>query len=189
MFRANFLILSFLLSMIFAQEAFAQTVSGKSAFFTSQVLTIYFLMLLFATIINRILEYSKLMLMLLDRKHGLLRRFGETLFETVKTKLDGLGISYDAEALRRRLNQMVLFTVMQLGAFVLGILLAYLLRLDVFTVLQINLGKPYAYLVTGLIIGAGVEPVHSFFRIAQEKRKIKKLLTRSGLISESKPME
>jgi len=172
--KKSILIILFFL-FVLTNSAFAQGAQPQTPFFTSEIITVYFLMLLFATIINRLLEYLKLLAIIVDRKVRLFAKFGDAIFEAVRQKMDRFGIYYDAEKVRANLRKYLIFTVMQFFAFVLGVLLALFLKLDVLVQLQMSLGEPYGFILTGLIIGAGVEPVHSFFRIAQEKRKLKKL--------------
>ncbi len=184
MSKVKFILLIPFFILNFNRVVWAQTVGNESTFFTSQMINIYFLMLLFATIINRFLEYVKLLLLLADRRIGLFQRLSTTLLAIVQRNMDNLGIHYDVQETRRRLNKVVLFTIMQCAAFGLGIVLAWVLHLNVFTELQIGIGQGFAITLTGLIIGAGVEPIHSFFRIAQEKRKLKKWLSRSGIYTQ-----
>ncbi|RLD15896.1 hypothetical protein DRI50_03175 [candidate division KSB1 bacterium] len=161
-----------------ASGAFAQSQTPSAPFFTSEIIIIYFLMLLFATIINRLLEYLKLFLAMIDQKVGFFARIRDAVFNKVRRKMDRMGILYNPEKVRSNLKKYLIFAVMQFLAFGLGIVLAWLLKMDVLAQVQLNVGQPLGFILTGLIIGAGVDPVHSFFRIAQEKRKIKKLLAK-----------
>ncbi len=157
----------------------AQVPSGQqNTFFTVDILRLYFLMLLFATIINRLLEYLKILLSLLDDRWHWLGRVLDFFWNNVRRRMDRLGIFYQPEQVRARLKKILLFTVMQTLAFLMGVYLAWQLHLDVFNAMDIALSPQFAVVLTGLIIGAGVEPVHAFFRIAQEKRKLKELLSK-----------
>ena len=171
--------------LVFANGAFAQGTRQATSFFTSEIITIYFLMLLFATIINRLLEYLKLLLTVVDQRFEMFSKLGDSIFNAISQKMDRLGIYYDADKVRSNLRKYLIFAVIQFCAFVLGIFLAFLFKMDVLTQLQMSVGEPYGFILTGLIIGAGVDPVHSFFRIAQEKRKIKKLKTKAQSFIES----
>jgi len=173
-----------LIVLIFSQIVLAQSVRGEKNFFTSDVVNIYFLMLLFATIINRLLEYAKLLVILVNQRVGLLTRLSDALFDSVTHKMDLLGINYDAQKVREKLNKHVVFVIMQFGAFVMGIFLAWWLQLNVMAQVQFSMGKVWGFVLTGVLIGAGVEPIHAFFRIAQEKRKIKKLMSTLGDFSD-----
>ncbi len=168
----------FLSLMVLATDVFAGEKANAQAFFTTDIIKIYFLMLLFATIINRILEYLKLILAAVDQKIGFFRGISDRILQRIQRKMDRLGISYQQEQLRSNLQKYLISGCMQLLGFALGIIIAWSIHLDILEGLKLMVVKPYGVIITGLVIGAGVEPVHSFFRIAQEKRKIKQLLSK-----------
>ncbi len=155
----------------------AQTaVTTQEVFFTVDLVRIYFLLLLFATILNRLLEYLKLVLAYLNRKWGFLTIPFQKIQNLITQKLDQLGIAYNPETLQTQVRKFVISAIMQFLGFGLGIIIAFGLKLNILQTFNVlpnhqNLGL----IVSGLLIGAGVEPVHSFFRIAQEKRKLKKM--------------
>ncbi len=158
--------------------AMAQTIKADSDFYTIDLIKVYFLLLLFATILNRILEYLKLLLAYLNQKKPFLTRLFKILFNAIATKLNRLGIDFDEQKLYENIQRYTISLLMQLLGFVLGVLLAFALQLNVLQAFQVLPNNPtIGMLLSGLLIGAGVEPVHSFFRIAQEKRKLKKLFT------------
>ncbi|RMG82696.1 MAG: hypothetical protein D6707_02425, partial [Bacteroidetes bacterium] len=155
---------------------FAQTVNSESTFYTIDLIKVYFLLLLFATILNRLLEYLKLLLAYLNQKKPFLTKLFKRMFNAIATKLNRLGIDFDEQKLYENIQRFTISLLMQLLGFVLGILLAFALQLNVLQAFQLLPNNPtIGLLLSGLLIGAGVEPVHSFFRIAQEKRKLKKL--------------
>lgn len=158
--------------------AMAQTINADSDFYTIGLIKVYFLLLLFATILNRILEYLKLLLAYLNQKKHFLRKLFKSLFNAIVTKLNRLGIDFDEQKLYENIQRYTISLLMQFLGFILGVLLAFALQLNVLQAFQVLPNNPtIGLLLSGLLIGAGVEPVHSFFRIAQEKRKLKKLFT------------
>ncbi len=101
------------------------------------------------------------------------------MFNSIVTKLNRLGIDFDEQKLYENIQRYTISLLMQFLGFVLGVLLAFALQLNVLQAFQVLPNNPtIGLLLSGLLIGAGVEPVHSFFRIAQEKRKLKKLFTK-----------
>lgn len=167
--------------LLFLASSFAfaqQPTANEEPFFSSGILQVYFLMLLFATIINRILEYFKLLLAAADRKIKFFYRIGNFVWHKVRRSMDGLGIFYDEQTAKKKLQKYMIFAVMQFWGFVLGVGFALELQLNALSRLNVAVSDVFGYIITGLVIGAGIEPVHSFFRIAQEKRKIKELLSK-----------
>ncbi|WP_456408466.1 hypothetical protein [Caldithrix abyssi] len=172
--------LVYVLTMLFgmASVSFAQTGEGQTGIYTLELIRIYFLLLLFATILNRLLEYLKILAAFLNDKFGLLTGLFNKIIRAVSQKLDGLGIAYDENRLSANVRKYTISALMQFLGFGMGVLLAFALQLNVLAPLHIlPQNTTWGLIISGLLIGAGVEPVHSFFRIAQEKRKLKKMFT------------
>lgn len=177
MFNSLFKI-SLLFLLLNVSFLFGQSGETHEVFYTLNLVKIYFLLLLFATILNRILEYLKLLLAYLNNRWHFLSAIFDVLFKFVSGKLNSLGLDFDEQKLSENIRVYTISFLMQLLGFVLGVFLAFLLNLNVLKAVNVLPGNPQIGLfLSGLLIGAGVEPVHSFFRIAQEKRKLKKLFT------------
>lgn len=143
-----------------------------------QVLKVYFFILVFATIISRIVEYVKIIFQWLWPKIKLLRYIGDSLWNAVRVNLDNLNLEYDPLKMREAVNQVSVALVLQLLAFVLGVLLCLVFKLEVVSALNLQLeNETLKQILTGLLAGAGIAPIHSVFRMSGEKRKIKELKT------------
>ncbi len=90
--------------------------------------------------------------------------------------LDRLGLEYDPVKMRDAVDKISVAVSMQVLAFGLGILFCLVFKLEVVSALNLQLHNEIVKRVlTGLLAGAGIGPVHSVFRMSGEKRKIKEL--------------
>lgn len=156
----------------------AQAEQG-SAPFTGNTLQVYFFLLVFATIINRVLEYLKVLLIWLDSRKGLLQKIGHYLWLFIERKMKQLGLDIDEKKIRPKLNSLVIATILHLLGFIIGIAICVSLDIGLIDALGFNPGgRLINNVATGLLAGAGIDPIHSVFRLLQEKKKIKKLLAK-----------
>jgi len=144
----------------------------------TQVLKVYFFLLVFATIISRIVQYIKLFFQWIWPKVAFLQKISEKLWLMVKKQMDKLGLSYKEGDIKQIVRTVLLAIVLHTIGFIIGIVLCLNFELGVIHLLGwTNIHPTLNYLITGVLIGAGIEPVHSAFRLAEEKRRIKKLKT------------
>ena len=145
------------------------------------VLKVYFFLLIFATIISRIVDYIKIIFQWLWPKIKLLKNFGDSIWAVVKINLDNLNLEYDPVKIRDAVDKISVALALQLLAFGLGILLCLLFELEVVSALNLQLkNEMLKQILTGLLAGAGIGPIHSVFRMSGEKRKIKELKATAG---------
>ena len=181
--------LIFFIILLFCGILFAQTsepaVAGQQI--NTQVLKVYFFLLVFATIISRIIQYIKLFFQWLWPKIGFLQTISEKLWSIVKRQLDKLGLSYNEDSVKGTTNTILLAIVLHTLGFIIGIVICMNFHLGVIHLLGwTNIPDTLNYLLTGILIGAGIDPVHSFFRLTEEKRRVKKLSANSIKLSENR---
>ena len=142
----------------------------------AHVLKVYFFLLVFATIISRIVEYVKIIFQWLWPKWPVFNHLGEALWAAVKRNLDALNLDYDPVKVRAKVNQISVALILQVFAFILGVMLCLFFNLEVMSALNLQIeNETMKQILSGLLAGAGIGPVHSVFRINGEKRKIKEL--------------
>ena len=150
--------------------------SSASAEMEMGVLSVYFFLLVFATIINRILQYFKLVYKWLFPKIKLLQNLNETVWQFIKKQMDKLKLEYDEKQVRKTVAETVTLIILHIIGFVIGIVICTNFQLGAMDKLGwSDISPGLNYILTGLLIGAGVDPVHSVFRMVGEKKKIKKL--------------
>lgn len=165
------LVLSALSSSLFASQA--ETVSAAGS---SNVLKVYFFLLVFATIINRLLQFIKVLFQWLWPKFAFFGKIGEGIWQFVKRQMDRLKLKYKEEDVRKEVQKGATAIVLHGFGFVIGIIIAFSFELGVIDLLGWeNISSTLNYIATGILIGAGVDPIHSVFRFAEEKKKLKKL--------------
>ncbi len=169
MSKISYFVFSFL---ILTTGLHAQAAQGPTTSFTR----VYFLMLLFAVIINRLLEYLKILLLLIDEKWKILSPLNDFFSKRIEKNLEHLNVAVPSEELKKKSSRLLLSSLMQFLGFTLGVAVSALLKLNAMVAFELPIPGSIGIFITGIVIGAGVEPIHTFFRIAQEKRKIKKIL-------------
>jgi len=170
-----------IVAMIFisvASPLWAQIKPGSVASAQDHVLQVYFFLLVFATIINRIVEYIKLFFQWIWPKIPFLQKIGFAVWKMVKKKLERLPLEYDEQKMRDQVNRIIITLILQVSAFLIGIAICRGFKIDMLEALNVNLQSPtLRYVFSGLLAGAGIGPIHSVFRMANEKRKLKELKT------------
>jgi len=163
----------FFFGILFAQ---IHEPSGAGQKMDTEVLKVYFFLLVFATIISRIIQYIKLFFQWLWPKVGFFQTLSEKLWVVVKRQLDKLGLSYDEDNVKGTTNTILLAIVLHTVGFIIGMVICVNFQLGVINLLGwVNIPSTLNYLLTGILIGAGIDPVHTVFRLTEEKRRVKKL--------------
>ena len=140
------------------------------------VLKVYFFLLVFATIISRIVDYIKIIFQWLWPKIKLLKNLGDYIWKVVKINLDNLNLEYDPVKVRATVDKICVALALQFLAFGLGILFCIVFGLEVVSALNIHIkSELLKQILSGLLAGTGIGPIHSVFRMSGEKRKIKEL--------------
>ncbi len=171
----KFLSLIFLFALA-VHPLFAQEASKGTQELEPQVIKVYFFILVFAIIISRLVDYIKIVFQWLWPKIKLLSKIGDAVWKAVKTNLDRLKLEYDETKIRNLLNKISVDIVLHLLAFSLGIIFCLVFKLEVISALKISIeSETLKYILSGLLAGAGIGPIHSVFRMTGERRKIKEL--------------
>ena len=177
--RFHNIVSGFFTSLLFFEILSAQTAGGDLVKTDTNVLKVYFFLLVFATIISRIVQFVKLFFQWLWPKVSFLQRISEVLWLAVKKQMDKLKLSYKEEDIKQIIRTVLLAIVLHTLGLIIGIVICLNFKLGVVHLLGwANINPTLNYLITGLLIGAGIDPVHSVFRLAEEKRRIKKLKSR-----------
>ena len=177
MIRFRYKILAILLfPAIIPFELIASQTGVVPAAGDSNVLKVYFFLLVFATIINRLLQFVKVLFQWLWPKFAFLGSIGEGIWQFVKRQMDRLKLKYKEEDVRKEVHKVATAIALHGLGFIFGIIITLNFELGVIDLLGWgNIGPTLNYIATGILIGAGVDPIHSVFRFAEEKKKLKKL--------------
>ncbi|MBD3224137.1 MAG: hypothetical protein GF313_05370 [Caldithrix sp.] len=143
------------------------------------VLKVYFFLLVFATIINRLLQYIKIIYLWLKLRIRFLNRINERIWQRVKKNLERWHIKYDEETVRPFVDKAVTAIVLHTLGLIVGIFICFSFQLSVMQFLGwLSIPAALDYTLTGLLIGLGIDPVHMAFRFAEEKKQLKHSLNR-----------
>ncbi len=189
MFRLNNtggrrLIVALSTGLLLTGSLFAQDVNVTNAGEGASVLRVYFVLLVFATIISRLLQIVKLFYRWLAGKWTILRRPNEWLWKIVKRRLDRWGFEYEGSAVRQKLDKgLTAFYLHTLG-FAVGVAICVSFNIGALQWLGWQtIPDSLNYILTGILTGAGIDPVHAFFRFAEEKKEMKRLLNKTTATS------
>ncbi len=141
----------------------------------ASVLNLYVMMLVFATLINRLLEIIKAILDWLTEKRLELR-----LSSLVLNRVIGLfkrwKLNYDREVLSRNVEALVNRVFYHTLGFAIGLVFAIFFRIDLLQAIGlISLPAGLNFVVSGLLMTLGMDPIHQVIRWAQEKQAVKQL--------------
>ncbi len=159
--------------VVLAQE----TETTPAAPIDISVLRVYFFLLVFATIVNRILQYIKIVLQWFWPKFKFLQAIGNDIWRLVKKNLDKLKLVYDEAKVRQSVDKTAIATGLHTLGFIIGMIICVAFKIGAIDKLGwFHIHPTLNYLLSGILIGAGVDPIHSVFRMVEEKKKTKKLL-------------
>ena len=163
---------------IAVHPALAQNASKGARELEPHVIKVYFFILVFAIIISRLVDYIKIIFQWLWPIIKLLSKIGDAIWKAVKTNLDRLKLEYNETKVRNLVNKISVDIVLHFLAFSLGIVFCLAFKLEVISALNIPIeSETLKYILSGLLAGAGIGPIHSVFRMTGERRKIKELKT------------
>ena len=157
---------------LFAQSGAAQTAPAYSA----DMIKVYFFLIVVATIISRITQYLKLLLRWLLPKIGLMQRVYGWYWQRMKKRLQINGLALPEEEARPMLRKFIISVITYSAGIILGVLICVQFDIGVLKEMGFAVSnKTLDAVISGIAAGIGVEPVHSLFRLAEEKRRLKKL--------------
>ena len=141
------------------------------------VLRVYFFLLVFATIVNRILQYIKIICHWFWPKLKLLQAIGNGIWRLVKKNLDKLKLTYDEGKVRQNVDKTAIAAALHTLGFIIGVIICSAFKIGAIDKLGwYHIPPTLNYILSGILVGAGVDPIHSVFRMVEEKKKTKKLL-------------
>ncbi len=181
MFKQNEIHPYIIASLLFVGviPAVAQTPGADpTGLYSADMIKVYFFLIIVATIINRITQYLKLLLQWFVPKIGFVQAVYGWYWKTMKTRLQKNGLIFDEQSVRPILRKFIISVVTYSVGIVLGIFICVQFDLGILKDMGIAApGKTLDAVISGIAAGIGVEPVHSLFRLAEEKRRLKKLFS------------
>ncbi|NOY78903.1 MAG: hypothetical protein GXO76_13655 [Calditrichaeota bacterium] len=172
-----------LLLMMGPKAALAQGngLSGMSSWGESaQVVAFFFIILTLATILNRLFELLITILKLVYEKSALLQDMWEAVWESILKKLQAIDPRFNDPKLTDPLKEKVRILLIQGTVFligsVIGVWLCAVLDLGMLFTLKITAHPTFwDFLLTGMLVASGTEPIHAIFRIIEAKKDKKSL--------------
>ncbi len=161
----------------FTGALFAQSLpetSGPSL--NTDVVKIYFFLIVLATVISRVLEYLKSVLEWLWPKVGFLTAFSNAIWNRIRYYLDHMHMVYDETEARALTMHFLTSLIIHTFGVALGVFFCVQFELGMVDKLGIqNIDPVLNSVISGIAAGLGIDAVHSVFRMAEEKRRLKKL--------------
>jgi len=146
-----------------------------SAELPAPVLSLYVMMLVFATVINRALEILKAVLDWFTEK-SIEIRLSSLVLKRVTGLLKQWKLNYDRDALSRNVEMLVNRVFYHSLGFTFGLIMAFIFKIDLLGAIGlINLPGGINYTASGLLMALGMDPIHQVIRWAQEKQMLRQL--------------
>ncbi len=176
---------SFLVVLLLASPSAALAQGNMLAVMSSwaesaQVVAFFFIILTLATILNRLFELLVDIFKLVYEKSALLRDMWDAIWESLLKKLQALDPHFENPELSKPLKEKVRVLLIQGTVFligsIIGVWLCAVLNLGMLFALQITTHPTFwDYLITGMLVASGTEPIHAIFRIIEAKKDKKSL--------------
>lgn len=173
-----FILLLIMPEVVLAQAGLVARISywGESA----QVLAFFFIILTLATILNRLFELLIDIFKLIYKKSELLQDMWDAIWESILKKLQLLDSHFQDPKISGPLKEKVRVLLIQATVFligsIIGVWLCAVLGLGMLYALQFTAHKTFwDYLLTGMLVASGTEPIHAIFRIIEAKKDKKSL--------------
>ncbi len=147
---------------------------------SAQVVAFFFVLLTLATILNRLFEFLVELSKWIYLQSPLLRDMWNEIWQALQEKLAALDPHFQDPNLSDKLRGKLRILLIQLSVFlvgsVLGVWLCSVLNLGMLRTLGFIPEKSFwDYVLTGVLVASGTEPVHAIFRIIEAKKDKKKL--------------
>jgi len=147
---------------------------------SAQVVAFFFIILVLATILNRLFELLIDIFKLVYEKSALLQDMWEAIWESLLKKLQAIDPRFKNPELSEPLKEKVRVLLIQAAVFligsIIGVWLCAALNLGMLFTLQITTHLTFwDYLLTGMLVASGTEPIHAIFRIIEAKKDKKSL--------------
>ncbi len=179
-----FILLLIMPEVVLAQAGLVARISywGESA----QVLAFFFIILTLATILNRLFELLIDIFKLIYKKSELLQDMWDAIWESILKKLQLLDSHFQDPKISGPLKEKVRVLLIQATVFligsIIGVWLCAVLGLGMLYALQFTAHKTFwDYLLTGMLVASGTEPIHAIFRIIEAKKDKKSLKATENL--------
>ncbi len=146
---------------------------------SAQVVAFFFILLTIATLLNRFFEFWVELFKWVYWQSPLLQDMWKEIWEALREKLAALDPHFQDPSLSDKLREKLRILMIQLTVFsigsILGVWLCWALHLGMLRALGfISVKSFWDYLVTGILVASGTEPVHAIFRIIEAKKDRKK---------------
>jgi len=177
--KVNWFMLAGLLFLFNLVPAVAQNSGTAPAeLYSADMIKVYFFLIIVATIISRITQYLKLLLQWLVPKMGFMQAVYDWYWGKIKKRLQKNSIMADEQSVRPVLRKFIISVITYSAGILLGVFICVQFDLGILKYMGLAVpGKTLDAVLSGIAAGIGVEPVHSLFRLAEEKRRLKKLFS------------
>ncbi|RKY86403.1 hypothetical protein DRQ11_08430 [candidate division KSB1 bacterium] len=150
-----------------------------------KVVAFFFVLLVLATILNRLVEIFMIFLKWLWPRWKFLNRIWLFLWNRIENKLHEIDSRLTEGKNLRELKEKARVMFIQILLFIfassIGVLVCIQLRLGMLQQLKlISTSSVLDQILTGILAGSGTEPIHALFRILQSKKEVKKLSAMLG---------
>lgn len=150
-------------------------------------ITFFFILLIIATILDRLMEILTIFFEWLWPRSPFLQECWNSLWEALAEKLQEIDPRLVQEEnlreIKRNSRAIFLQLVIHVAASALGVFICFRLKLGMLYGMDlIKSSSGWDYFLTGLLVGAGSEPIHSLFRIAQARKQKRKLEAQTARI-------
>ncbi|RKY85495.1 hypothetical protein DRP98_02710 [candidate division KSB1 bacterium] len=150
-----------------------------------KVVAFFFVLLVLATILNRLVEIFMIFLKWLWPRWKFLNRIWLFLWNRIENKLheidSRLTEGKNLQELKEKARVMFIQILLFIFASSIGVLVCIQLRLGMLQQLKlISTSSVLDQILTGILAGSGTEPIHALFRILQSKKEVKKLSAMLG---------
>ncbi|MCD6165875.1 hypothetical protein J7K19_04095 [bacterium] len=150
-----------------------------------KVIAFFFVLLVLATILNRLVEIFMIFLKWLWPRWKFLNRIWLFLWNRIENKLheidSRLTEGKNLQELKEKARVMFIQILLFIFASSIGVLVCIQLRLGMLQQLKlISTSSVLDQILTGILAGSGTEPIHALFRILQSKKEVKKLSAMLG---------
>ncbi len=147
---------------------------------SAQVVAFFFVLLTIATVLNRLFEFLVELSKWIYWQSPLLQDMWNEIWQSLREKLAALDPHFQDPDLSNKLREKLRVLLIQLSVFSVGSLLGiwrcWALNLGMLRILGfIPVKSFWDYILTGILVASGTEPVHAIFRIIEAKKDRKKL--------------
>ena len=176
--KSNFLRIISVLFLLVSFSLAQGNAPGSPASGSADAIKAYFFLIVMATVISQVVNYLKLLLQWIWPHVSWLVRSGDWLWRKAQKIIERVVVSYQEEEARVFFKQFLIFLATHSAGILIGVVLCMKLQFGVLDDLGFHFRNTiFNYLFSGIAAGLGIQPVHSLFKWASEKRRIKNLLS------------